>query len=163
MASATPDFDKIHKIRRFILKILVRIPVRKGGCVLSQKLYFFLPLNGLYLYFFLSLNGYYIPIFTQELYFSKMLVEINRHVRSLCNKCECVTSIYFLSPFLTSCTLPMCLCSPLLKAKYLPYLSQRNVMPLWTFWLWWYLVDLHTNVISQISHLKFFHPISSPL
>ena len=45
------------------------------------------------------------------------LVEINRHVRTLRNKSECVISIYFLSPFLTSCTLPMCLRSPLLKVK----------------------------------------------
>ena len=46
-------------------------------------------------------------------------VEINRHVRS-----ECVISKYLLSPFLTSCTLPMCLHSPLLKAKSLLHLSQ---------------------------------------
>ena len=138
MASATPDFDKIHKIRRFILKILVRIPVRKGGCVLSQKLYFFLPLNGLYLFSSRNYTSFYLSMVTTYFHPGTILlknefpslVEINRHVRSLRNKSECVTSIYFLSPFLTSCTLPMCLCSPLLKAKSLPYLSQRNVMPL---------------------------------
>ena len=54
------------------------------------------------------------------------LVEINRHVRTLRNKSECVISIYFLSPFLTSCTLPMCLPSLLLKAKSLPHTSQWN-------------------------------------
>ena len=119
MASATPDFDKIHKIRRFILKILVRIPVRKGGCVLSQKLYFFLPLNGLYLFSSRNYTSFYLSMVTTYFHPGTILlkkefpslVEINRHVRALRNKSECVTSIYFLSPFLTSCTLPMCLCT----------------------------------------------------